>query len=283
MSHLHFRSKTGSHVLSFVVIAGALLVAGIGAAQTPPEANGSSSAPSGPVVHASSSKAAAYYHFSLGHLYEELAGAYGNRSDYVNKAIENYRLAMKEDPSASFLVEDIAELYRMSGRIREAVEEAESALKANPDDLNARRVLAHVYTQQIGDAQANHVDESMARRAIEQYKLITDKDPKDVDSLIMLGRLENLVHDSVDAEAAFKKVLATDADNEDALTGLANVYSDRNDPKTASQLLEKLVAKNPSPRSLVILASDYEQMRQFGLAADTYKKALDLDPSRVEL
>ena len=66
--------------------------------------------------------------------------------------------------------------------IREAVEEAQAALKANPNDLDARRVLARIYTQQIGDAQTNHVDENMARKAVEQYKLITDKDPSDTDS-----------------------------------------------------------------------------------------------------
>ncbi len=232
---------------------------------------------------ASSPKASAYYHFSLGHLYEELAGTYGNKNDYVNKAIDNFRLAMKEDPSASFLVEDIAELYRMSGRIREAVEEAQNALKANPDDLNARRVLAHIYTQQIGDAQTNHIDEGMARRAVEQYKIITDKDPKDVDSLVMLGRLDRVLDNSVDAEAAFKKVLTEDPDNDDAITGLASVYSDRGDAKTASGLLEKLVQKNPSPRALVVLANNYESMHEYTLAVNAYKKALALDPNRIEL
>ncbi len=231
----------------------------------------------------SSLKAAAYYHFSLGHLYEELAGVYGNRSDYVNKAIENYRLAMKEDPTATFLVEDIADLYRAAGRIREAVEEAQSALKANPDDLNARRVLARIYTQEIGDAQSNHIDEGMARKAIEQYKFITDKDPKDVDSLVWLGRLDRMVENSVEAEASFKKVIAIDPDNEDAITGLASVYSDRGDVKAASGLLENLTKKNPSARAYSILAGDYESMREYSLAADAYKKALDLDPGRVEL
>src|ERR1700761_8713489 len=160
-----------------ISVGGALATATIAGAQIPAEKPGGTP-PARPSVtkQESSLRGEAYYHFSLGHLYEELAGTYGNRSDYVNKAIENYRLAMKEDATASFLVEDIAELYRMSGRIREAVEEAQTALKANPDDLNARRVLARIYTQQIGDAQTNHVDESMARRAVEQYKLFTDKD-----------------------------------------------------------------------------------------------------------
>jgi tetratricopeptide (TPR) repeat protein len=249
-----------------------------------PNGAGSTNGPSGTINAVSSEKASAYYHFAMGHLYEELAGAYGNRGDYVNKAIDSYRQAMKEDPAnAAFLVEDIAELYRMSGRIREAVEEAQNAIKQNPDDLNARRVLAHIYTQEIGDAQANHIDEGMARKAIEQYKLIATKDPKDTESLVMLGRLNRLVGDSVAAEQSFKQVLANDPDNEDAVTGLAAVYSERNDPKAASALLEKLTSKNPSPRALVALANSYEQMRQFGLAADAYAKAIALDPSRSEL
>jgi tetratricopeptide (TPR) repeat protein len=232
---------------------------------------------------APSVKAEAYYHFSMGHLYQEMAGAYGNRSDYVNKAIDNYRLAIKEDPSASFLIEEIAELYRVSGRIREAVEEAQSALKANPDDLNARRVLARIYTQQIGDTQANKVDEGMVRRAIEQYKVITQKDSKDVDSLVMMGRLDRVIGDSVSAEAAFRQATTLEPDNEDAIVGLASVYSDRNDTKSSSALLEKLAQKNPSPRALMMLANNYESMHEYSLAADAYKKAIDLDPNRVEI
>jgi tetratricopeptide (TPR) repeat protein len=275
MPHLHFKSLA----LTF------LLTSGLAGAQTqsvPNQQPNTIKLPP-PSKQASSLKASAYYHFSLGHLYEEMAATYGNRSDYVNKAIDNFRLAMKEDPSASFLVEDIAELYRLSGRIREAVEEAQAALKTNPDDVNARRVLAHIYAQQIGDAQANHIDEGMARRAVEQYKIIAEKDPKDVDSLVMLGRLDRVLGDSVDAEAAFKKAIESDPDNEDAVTGLAGVYSDRGDMKGSSALLEKLVQKDPTPRGLITLAGSYEGMKEYSLAADTYKKAIELDPNRAEL
>jgi tetratricopeptide (TPR) repeat protein len=275
MSHLYFKS------LALIC----LLTAGLAGAQTQAVSNQQSNTTKLPPAtkQASSLKASAYYHFSLGHLYEEMAASYGNRTDYVNKAIDNFRLAMKEDPSASFLVEDIAELYRVSGRIREAVEEAQGALKTNPDDLNARRVLAHIYAQQIGDAQANHIDEGMARRAVEQYKIIAEKDPKDVESLVMLGRLDRVLGDSVDAEAAFKKAMESDADNEDAAMGLAGVYADRGDMKASSALLEKLTQKDPTPRGLVTLASNYEGMKEYSLAADAYKKAINLDPNRAEL
>ena len=43
------------------------------------------------------SKSAAYYHAAMGHLYSELAAQYGGRGEYVGKAIENYKLAMRYD------------------------------------------------------------------------------------------------------------------------------------------------------------------------------------------
>jgi len=274
MPHPYFKS------LSITCLFAAGLTAASGQ-DAPTQANTIKLPP--PTRQTTSIKASAYYHFALGHLYEEMAANSGNRSEYVNKAIDNFRLAMKEDPEASFLVEDIAELYRVSGRLRDAVEEAQEALKTNPDDLNARRVLARIYSAQVGDAQSNHIDEAMARKAIEQYKLISDKDPKDTDSLVMLGRLYHLVENSVDAEAAFKKAIAADPDNEDAITGLASVYTDRNDTKDATELLQKLAQENPSPRAFATLAQSYEGMKEFSLAADALKKAVELDPNRLEL
>ncbi len=236
-----------------------------------------------PIKEGDSPRAEAYYHFTLGHMYEEMASAYGNRTDYVNKAIESYRLAMKEDPSATFLVEDIADLYRQSGRLREAVVEAESALKTNPNDLNARRVLARIYTQQIGDSQSNRIDEGMLRRAIDQYKQITSQDSKDIESWVMLGRLLKLTQNSGDSENAFQKALDQDPDNEDALSGLAMLYADSGDSKRASALLEKLTKKNPNPRAFALLAANYEQMHEYALAASAYRQALQLDPNRAEI
>src|SRR5579884_1844025 len=55
-------------------------------------------------------KAAAYYHYSLAHMYEELVAIYG-RPEYANKAIEEYRLAIENDPSSEYLNSGLAELY----------------------------------------------------------------------------------------------------------------------------------------------------------------------------
>ena len=145
--------------------------------------------PASPQPSASDAKAAAYYNYSLGHLYSELAAAYGNRGEYFNKAAESYRAALKADPGATFIAEELSDLYIQSGRLREAVSDAEEALKQNPNDLNSRRLLARIYTHLIGDAQNNQIDADMVKKAIEQYQKITETDPKDIESWIMLGRL----------------------------------------------------------------------------------------------
>jgi len=274
MPHSHFSSLTAKF----------LLAAGLAATAVSATAAQKSDNPILPPAskQANSPKAAAYYHYSLGHLYAEMAASYGNRSDYLNKAIDNFRLAMKEDPEADFLVEDIAELYLAAGRVKDAVEEAQSALKANPNQINAHRVLAHIYRNQIGGDGQSRPNENMAKRALEQYQIIAEKDPKDMEALVMVGSLNRMLENSTDAEAAFKKALVIEPDNEDALVGLAGVYGERGDTKGSTELLERLATKNPSGRAYAMLGQNYESTKEYALAAGAFLKGLELDPSQLD-
>ncbi len=236
-----------------------------------------------PAAAKSADKSAAYYHYSLAHLYSELAGATQNRSDYVTKAVENYRLAMKEDPGVAFLSDELSDLYIQSGRLRDGVLEAEDALKQNPNDVNARRILGRIYTRMIGDSQQGRVDENMLKKAIEQYQKIVELSPKDTDTWLMLGRLQKIASNSVESEKAYKKVLEEDPENEDALTGLAMVYVDLGNNKAASDLLRRVAEKSPSLRTLTALAGAYEQMHDYALAAETLKKTLEVAPGNIEI
>jgi len=223
-------------------------------------------------------RASAYYHYTLAHMYADLAGQPGVRgNDYVNKAIENYKEAIKADPETPLLSEELSELYVAAGRLREAENDANEALKQNPNDLNALRLLARMYTRQIVDQQ-NRVDESMLHKAIDEYQKITKVDPKDTDSWLMLGRLQKSAQNSVEAQNAYQKVLDIDPDNEDALTGLATIEADLGDTKSAAAILQKLAQKNPNARSLRALAAAYEQMHEYALAAETAKRLLDMNP-----
>src|SRR6202167_3658375 len=65
-------------------------------------------------------RAAAYYHFGLAHMYEDMATNYG-RPEYATRAIEEYKLALDADPSSKYLNSGLAELYLRTGRVRDAV------------------------------------------------------------------------------------------------------------------------------------------------------------------
>ncbi len=224
-------------------------------------------------------KASAYYHYTLAHMYAEQASMFGNRGDFVNKAIENYKEAIKADPTAAMLSEELSDLYVQSGRLREAQTDAEDVLKQNPNDLNAHRLLARIFTRLVGDGRSGKVDENMLRRATDQYQKITQLAPKDVPAWLMLARLQKAADNSVDAQKSYQKVLDIEPDNEDALTGLALVYSDLGDNRKAAELLKLLADKNPTPRSLTALAAAYEQMRDFKGAAGVLRKLLETNPA----
>lgn len=239
--------------------------------------------PQQPARQSAPDRASAYYHAALGHLYAELAAQFGGRGEYVQKAIENYRLAVQFDPEASSLAAELAELYLQSGQIRSAVSELEEAIRRNPGDVNSRRILGRLYTARIREGQSARMNEDMLKQAVAQYEKVTELAPHDKEAWLMLGRLYKLLQNSPSSERAFKKVLEIDETNEDALTGLAMVYSDLGDTASASQMLKRVAEKNPSTRTLLALASAYEQLRQYREAAETYRRALELTPDNLDL
>jgi tetratricopeptide (TPR) repeat protein len=121
-------------------------------------------------------KAAAYYHFTMAHMYEEEMQAYG-RSDLVSKAIEEYRQAIEADPTSEYLTAGLAEIYARTGRIREAVNEAQEILKRDPQNLEAHRLLGHIYLRSLGDMQNGSGSDNVLKLAIEQYEEIVRLDP----------------------------------------------------------------------------------------------------------
>jgi len=86
-------------------------------------------------------------------MYEDMVSMNG-RMEYANKAIEEYRLALENDPNSDYLNAGLAELYAKTGRIRDAVLEAQDILKRDGNNLEARRLLGRIYLRSLGDMQA---------------------------------------------------------------------------------------------------------------------------------
>src|SRR5437763_51050 len=205
---------------------------------------------------ASDSKSGAYYNFTMGRIYAELAQAYGNRPEYLNKAVAFYQEALKLDPKAGQVFEELTELYMATNRFQDAVATAEATLKKNPDQTEARRMLGKVYMR-LATQDTNKINDEYLKKAIEQFRTVTEKEAKDVESWVMLGRLYRVANNSPDAEKAFNKAVELEPDNAEALTSLAQLYSELGNNERAIEKLKTAAEKSPNPETLIALGQTY--------------------------
>jgi tetratricopeptide (TPR) repeat protein len=226
--------------------------------------------------------AAAYYHYTLAHLYEEQVTAYG-RSELANKAMEEYRLAIEADPSSEFLTSGLAELYVKTGRIRDAVLEAQDIIKRDPNNLEAHKLLGRIYLRSLGDMPGSgNGSDNVLKLAIEQYEQIVKIEPSNVDDHLLLGRLYRLNNDLQKAEAELKIAVKLDPDSEEAVTTLALLYSDEGDTSHALQVLSAVPDTGRSAKLYAALGATYEQRKDYKSAIDAYQHAIRLDRDNLD-
>ncbi len=269
-----------------LLLSGSFLMAQQHSPAASPSAAGSSSTGSTAPNSANSNKtkadrAAAYYHFCLAHMYEEQVATYG-RSDLANKAIEEYRAAIDADPTSPFLTSGLAELYAKTGRIRDAVVEAQDIIKRDPNNLEARRLLGRIYLRSLGDMQAGNGSDSVLKLAIEQYEQIVRLQPDSMDDHLLLGRLYRLNNDLQKAEGEFKTAVKLQPDSEEAITTLAYLYNELGDTGRAAEVLSSVPQKGRSAKLYSALGYTYEQQKQYKKAIDAYRHAIEMDRDNLD-
>ncbi len=228
-------------------------------------------------------RAAAYYHYALAHMYEEQVAVYG-RSELATKAIEEYRLAIEADPTSEYLTAGLAELYAKTGRIRDAVLEAQDILKRDPNNLEAHKLLGRIYLRSLGpDVQENSSgSQNVLKLAIEQYEDIIKIEPDNVDDHLLLGRLYRLNNDLQKAENEFKTAVKLEPDSEEAVTTLAYLYNEEGDSARAVGVLSSIPDVGRSAKLYSALGYTYEQQKQYKQAIDAYRHAIELDRDNLD-
>jgi tetratricopeptide (TPR) repeat protein len=270
----------GSVLASSFVLAAAV-------AQTKPalpaEKPADSKASAAPASPRKLDRAAAYFHYTLAHMYEEQITIYG-RSELANKAMEEYRLAIEADPSSEFLTSALAELYVKTGRIRDAVLEAQDILKRDPNNIEAHKLLGRIYLRSLGDLPGggNNGSDNVLKLAIEQYEQIVKIEPDNVDDHLLLGRLYRLNNDLQKAEAELKTAVKLDPDSEEAITTLSLLYTDEGDTAKALKVLSAVPDTGRSAKLYAALGATYEQRKEYKSAIDAYKHAIQLDRDNLD-
>lgn len=285
MSNSAFRLASPFSLLAtFALTAGALAQAAKPSnpqPATPPASSQSSDKP-GSDKPSSPDQAGAYYHYMMAHEYEEMATTFG-RSEYASRAIEEYKMALNDDPSSKYLNGHLADLYFKTGHIREAIVAAQDRVKQDPSDLEAHRLLAEVYLRSLGDAQQGEVSTQMLKLAIAEYQKITQLAPNSAEDHLMLARLYAADHESAQAENELAAARKIDPSSEETALIANRFYADQGDMKRAIDVLKSLPDDDQTSRTEYQLGMTYdaEKDTKDGIAA--FKKALELEPDNLDV
>lgn len=254
------------------LVAAALLVS---AAPLSAQKNTNAPAPLPPVASTpdATGPSAAYYHYGLAHIYEELATTQG-RSDYATQAVEQYKLALDADPTSTYLQDGLAGLYFKLGRIREAVQVSQDQIKKNNNDLEAHRLLGRIYYRSLGDAQGPQ-QQQMVDLARAEYEMLVKLEPNVAENHLLLGQLYEVSHDSVKAEEQFKAAQTLDGGTEESLLNLARLYSEQGDTQRVVNTLSALPVEDRTARIELAIGASYDQLHKPKEAAAAYQRALD--------
>ena len=225
-------------------------------------------------------KGQAYYHYSLGHLYQE-RGTIFNRPDLLAQAIDELKLALQYDPSSSFLSLELADLYATTGRWRNALQEAEDDVTRHPDDLAARKLLGRLYLRLLTAERGQQAPEGVQERAIKQFEQVLERDANDISSYLILAQLYRAAAQNAKAETTLKKAIAMQPDSAEASTNLALLYVDLGQYRAAIDLLKKVANDKADSQVWNTLAYAYEQIQNFKEASTAYSRALESDPDNV--
>jgi tetratricopeptide (TPR) repeat protein len=255
-------------------------------------ATASAAAPAQPPVPASSddassqppNRALAYYHEALADIYEDDAINEGH-PDSITRAVEEYKLALDNDPNSPELNIALADLYFRVGRTRDAESTVRALLKIAPDNLAAHHLLGHIYLRQLGDA-SNAVSSTspagnVLDQAIAEYQKIVSLKPA-VEDLMVLGQLYTVKHDNKDAEAQFKAAQAIEPESEEVVLNLARLDADSGNIDQAAKVIEAIPVDDRTPKMEFTLGAIYDQLKRPKDAIDAYKRAEEMDPGNEE-
>jgi len=158
----------------------------------------------------SSGKAEAYYQFMLGRHLESEEG--------FEQAIAAYQRAAELDPTASEVPAELAALYQRQGRLKDATVSAQAALKIDPGNVTAHRVLGIIFATMAGsddgDPKTAATVDNAVRQAIEHLEKAhrADGTDRDVGLDLALSRLYMHAGENQKAADLLNRVLEYEPD-----------------------------------------------------------------------
>jgi tetratricopeptide (TPR) repeat protein len=219
-----------------------------------------------------SAKSEAYYYFSL--------GIRARMARDERGALEDLRKAQRADPGSGAIRAEIARLMRDTGRLTEALAEAQAAVRTEPKNVEAQLVLAQTYYLAAASG-TGEASEGMLDKAAEAYEEAVKLDPRDDDALSVLAEIYTRRQAHEKAVSAWTRYLALNPGSAEGYMHLGQQYLAENKGADATGAFERALALKPSAEACERLAGIFAQANETDDAVKYYRKAIELGPNNV--
>ncbi len=239
----------------------------------------------------------AYAHYMMGVIFDDL-----NQSQ---DALEEFKQAQQLDSGADLINLRIALDYIKLDQKSQAIDELNRALLNNPDNLQARTLLAFLYTatgeKQLAEIQYELILKQASKespqnlevqqylgqlyfqqrkfdKARESFQSILKVEPKNIDARLYIGLIYDEQGLRKEAIKEFKNILEIEPDSADALNALGYIYAEEGtNLDEAQMLINKALEQFPeNPAYIDSLGWVYFKKSQLEKAREKLEQAVSL-------
>jgi tetratricopeptide (TPR) repeat protein len=209
------------------------------------------------------------YYFLLGRTYES--------SGAIDKAIAAHKQAIELAPGSAELRAELAGLYARQQRALEAVETAEEALKIDPQNREANRIVGSIYAalaEQRRPLRPGESPQLYTARAIAALERAREGRTADTSTDLTLSRLYITAEAYDKAIPLLRRIVEDQPNYPDGALLLASAEEGAGRTNEAIAVLERALERNPRfVRGLLMLAELNEKQARWAEAADAYGRA----------
>lgn len=223
--------------------------------------------------------AEAYAQFLAAHVFADQGNA--------DEAINAYRRAMALDPGSATIPAELAEFLQGENRAVEAQAAAEQAVKIDPENKQAHRVLGQIFAGLASSAQDTRTGRASQQenitRAIQHFEKALESPVKqtDIDVRALLSRLYVAADQFDKAIPLLTDIIKEAPQWRDGPNLLMEAYSGAGKTAEAVAWLEESAPDNP--QLFGSLANFYARERRWVDAAGAYEQALKQSPRSFDL
>ena len=219
--------------------------------------------------------------------YYFLLGRYLEGEGKVDEAVAALRKAIELDSKSAEPRAELAALYARQDKAREAADAAEDALKVDPRNREANRVLGSVLAALAEQRQPLRPGDDVAaypKRAIAALEIARGDGTGDLTIDLTLARLYLDEERPADAVPLLRRIVSEQPQYSEGSTLLAEAQEASGAPDAAIQTLNDVLQDQPQFfRGRVQLAELYERLRRWPEAADAWARVQSLNPRNPEI